>query len=60
MTHPIVSDFVVRLDANLVEFWQERAAILEYDAGIQRDLAEALAMLLVVRAFPKQVVGFLR
>lgn len=60
MTHPIVSDFVVRLDANLVEFWQERAAILEYDAGIQRDLAEALAMLLVVRAFPKQVVGFLQ
>lgn len=60
MTHPIVSDFVVRLDANLVEFWQERAAILEFDAGIQRDLAEALAMLLVVRTFPKQVVDFLQ
>lgn len=60
VTHPIVSDFVVRLDANLVEFWQERAAILQFDAGIQRDLAEALAMLLVVRAYPKQVVCFLQ
>lgn len=60
MTHPIVSDFVVRLDANLVEFWQERAAILEYDAGAQRDLAEALAMLLVVRTYPNEVCLFLK
>ena len=53
MTDPIVSDFVNLLDANLWEAWEERSAILEFDAGITRDLAEALAMLLVIRQYPK-------
>jgi hypothetical protein len=55
MTNPIVSDFVNLLDANLREAWEERSAILEFEAGISRDLAEALALLLVIRQYPKVV-----
>ncbi len=57
MTHPIVSDLVNLLDANLREAWEERSAILEFDAGVTRDLAEALALLLVIRQYPKDVLS---
>ena len=57
MTDPIVSDFVNVLDANLREAWEERSAILEFEAGISRDLAEALAMLLVIRRYPQDVLA---
>ena len=60
MTDPIVSDFVNLLDANLREAWEERSAILEFDAGITRDLAEALALLLVIKQYPKEVLSKLR
>jgi len=51
-SHPIVADFAHLLDENLREAWEERAAVMQFDAGIQRDLAEALALLLVIRQFP--------
>ena len=57
MTDPIVSDFVKLLDANLREAWEERSAILEFEAGISRDLAEALAMLLVIRQYPNEILS---
>lgn len=57
MTNPIVSDFVNLLDANLREAWEERSAIIEYDAGISRDLAEALALLLVIRQYPSAALA---
>ena len=60
MTDPIVSDFVNLLDANLREAWEERSAILEFDAGITRDLAEALALLLVIKQYPREVLSKLR
>ena len=56
MTDPIVSDFVNLFDANLREAWEERSAILEFDAGITRDLAEALALLLVIRQYPRELL----
>ena len=59
MSHPTVTDFVERLDANLKEIYEERAAILQYDAGIQRDLAEALALLMLIRQYPKEVLMLL-
>lgn len=59
MTDPIVSDFVNLLDANLREAWEERSAILEFEAGISRDLAEALAMLLVIRQYPREILSLL-
>lgn len=40
-----VDNLVDRLPEELVEAWQERAAIREYDAGLSRPHAEALALL---------------
>ena len=59
MSHPTVTDFVERLDEDLREGFEERAAILEFDAGIQRDLAEALAPLMLIRQYPKEVLALL-
>ena len=59
MSHPTVTDFVERLDANLKEIYEERAAILQYDAGIQRDLSEALSLLMLIRKYPKEVLALL-
>ncbi len=57
MSNPIVSEFVELLDADLRETWEERAAILEFDAGVSRDLAEALALLLLIRQYPAQALS---
>lgn len=59
MSDPIVSDFVQLLDANCREAWEERAAIMEFDGGLPRDLAEALALLLVIRQYPQAVLSAL-
>ena len=55
--HPIVADFAALLDENLREAWEERAAVMQFEAGIPRDLAEALALLLVIRQFPAEVIN---
>lgn len=60
LSHPIVIEMVARLDENLREAFEERAAVMEFDAGIQRDLAEALALLLVIRQYPKDAIAALR
>ncbi len=57
VTDPIVSDFVNLLDANLREAFEERAAILQFDSGVRRELAEPLALLLVIRQYPKHVLS---
>jgi hypothetical protein len=57
MTHAIVSDLVSRLDANLRDTFEERAAIMEFDGGLQRDLAEALALLNVLSTHPLALAG---
>jgi len=49
MTHPIVAEIVGRLDENDREEWEERAAILQFDAAASRELAEALALVLVLK-----------
>ena len=59
MSHPTVTDFVQRLDEGLREAYEERAAVLQFDAGIQRDLAEALALLMLIRQYPKEVLALL-
>jgi hypothetical protein len=51
---PIVEALVSRLDANLREAFEERAGILQFEAGKPRDLAEALALLDVIRSYPAQ------
>lgn len=47
--HPIVADLLAGLDEHQTEQFQERAGIMEFDAGMDRQLAEALAMLEVIR-----------
>lgn len=54
---PIVEALVSQLDGNLREAFEERAAILQYDAGKPRNLAEALALLDVVRMNPLALAG---
>ncbi len=53
----VVTDLVSRLDAGLREAFEERAAIREFDGGIARDLAEALALLDVIRQYPEAVLS---
>ncbi len=47
--HPIVADLLACLDDAQREQFEERAGILEFDAGLDRQLAEALALLEIVR-----------
>ncbi len=59
MTMPVnevVADLVSRLDEGLREAFEERAAVREFDGRITRELAEALALLDVIRQYPKEVL----
>ncbi len=55
--HPIVEALVCRLDDNLREMFEERAGVLQFEAGNPRDLAEPLALLDVVRINPLAVAS---
>ena len=60
MTTPInevVADLFSRLDEGLREAFEERASIREFDGGISRELAECLALLDVIRQYPKEVLS---
>lgn len=46
---PIVADLLARLKDNLREDFEERAAILEFDANFPRRIAESLGLLDVLR-----------
>jgi hypothetical protein len=51
---PIVDALVARLDDNLREAFEERAGVMQFEAGKPRELAEALALLDVIRLHPEQ------
>lgn len=50
---PLVAEMVTALDANLREDFEERAAIIEFDAHLPRAHAECLALLYVLRRNPE-------
>jgi hypothetical protein len=50
---PIVAELVELLDENLREPFEERAAIIEYEAGKARPHAECLALLLILKQHPE-------
>jgi len=50
---PIVAEIVELLDENLREAFEERAAIIEYEAGKARAHAECLALLMILRRHPE-------
>ena len=55
----IVADLLARLDVTQLEEFKERAGIIEFEqAGVQRDLAEALAILCVLRRHPDVLTRF--
>ena len=54
---PLVAEMVEQLELALQEDFQERAAIIEYDAQVQRAHAEALALLSVLEKFPEALIG---
>lgn len=58
-TNEVVADLVSRLDAGLREAFEERASIREFDGGIGRELAEALALLDLILQYPKEVLSLL-
>lgn len=47
--HPIVAGLLACLDEQQYEQFQERAGIMEFDGGCDRQLAEALALLEIIR-----------
>jgi hypothetical protein len=55
--NPIVEALVSRLDDARREAFEERAGILQFEAGNPRELAEPLALLDVVRMDPLAVAG---
>lgn len=55
--NPIVEALVCRLDDNLREAFEERAGIVEFEAGKPREIAECLALLEVIRNQPLAVSG---
>lgn len=59
VTDPIVSDLVALLDEDLREAYEERAAIMNFDGGVDRELAEALALLQVIARYPDKVLAAL-
>ena len=50
--HESIQNIVERLPEDLLEAWEERAAIREYDGGYSRPHAEALALLDLIDAEP--------
>ena len=55
--HPIVADLLTCLDEQQLEQFQERSAILEFDAGVSRAEADALALLDLIRLTPLALSG---
>jgi len=53
----IVREIVCMLNETQRETYEERAGMLEFDAGLQRDLAEALALLQVLKPLIKREEG---
>lgn len=54
---PLVADIVNRFDARLREDFNERAAIMEFDAELPRAHAECLALLDVLHRNPSVLTG---
>ena len=53
----IVSEILENLNDDLREDFEERAAIMEFDGGLDRRLAEALALLCVLHTHPRALVA---
>ena len=52
-----LDDLLVRLDADLLYQFTERAAIREYEGGVEHDEAELLALVDVLQRHPGALLG---
>ena len=57
---PLVATLVDRLNDNLREAFEERAGILEFEAGLPRAHAECLALLNVLVSHPEAAQALFR
>ncbi|MCW5601379.1 hypothetical protein [Nitrosomonas sp.] len=55
--NPLVADIVVKLDPHLREDYEERSAIMEYEANLERAHAECLALIDLLRRHPSILTG---
>ena len=53
----LVADILKQLDADLREDFDERAGIMEFDAGLPRPHAECLALIDLLRRYPNALSG---
>ena len=51
-----IIEMLDRLEPDLREDYEERAAIMEYDGGLPRDHAECLALLIILRNHPDALI----
>ena len=54
---PLVAELADRLDENAREWFEERAGIVEFDAGHSRVDAERLALLMLLQRHPAALIG---
>jgi hypothetical protein len=53
----LIADLLDRLDAERRYEFEERAGTIEFDSGIPRDEAEALALIDLLRTHPAALIG---
>ncbi len=46
--NPLVAEILSRMSLEERELWEERAAIMQFDAGYTREYAECLALLALI------------
>jgi hypothetical protein len=54
---PWITDLLNQLTPYLLEDYEERAAIMQYDGGLPRDHAECQALLNIIRKHPLALTG---
>src|SRR6476619_6483907 len=55
--YEVVSELIERLDADVRELFEERAALVEHEGGLPREEAESYALLDVLRRHPWALTG---
>jgi hypothetical protein len=53
----LIADLLAKLDPELRYEFEERAGIIEFDANVDRDQAEAYALIDLLRTHPDALVG---
>ena len=51
--HPVAKQFVLKLNAEQREYFEERAAIYEFEGGLAREVSELKAIDAVLKKWPE-------